>query len=64
MFDLLRGIDRWIAYRRARKRWRDIKTLLVIVLIFVLCNIAGLACGVTGYTLQRLGLLPTATPIP
>ena len=64
MLNFLRGLDRWFAYRRARRRWRDIKTLLVLILICALFNIASLVCGVTGYTLQRLGLLPTVTPIP
>ncbi len=68
MWDMLRGIDRWLTLRRQsrrmRRRWRDIKFFLILILLCVLFNLCSLMCGLTGYTLQRLGLLPTATPTP
>ena len=54
----------WVAYRRARRRWRDAMTLLTLVLICALLNISFFCCGLVGYTLQRIGILPTSTPVP
>jgi hypothetical protein len=64
--NVLNALSRWIAIRRAQRRWRDVRTILILVLICVLCNVVSLFCGLTGYTLQQLGLLPqiTATPLP
>jgi hypothetical protein len=63
---LLRSISQWLAWRRAqrrmRRRWRDLKVILLLVLICLLFQLFSLGCGVIGYTLQRLGLLPEATP--
>ena len=60
--EVLRAIRRRLvwqaAQRRRRRRWRDAKVLLILVLACVLFQVFGLACGVVGYVLQRLGLLP------
>lgn len=62
---LLRSISQWLAWRRAqrrlRRRWRDLKVILLLVLFCLLFQLVSLGCGVIGYTLQRLGLLPEAT---
>ncbi|MBN1874823.1 MAG: hypothetical protein JXA33_11385 [Anaerolineae bacterium] len=54
----------WFAYRRARRRWRDAMTLLTLMLICVLLNLSFFCCGLIGYTLQQIGVLPTSTPAP
>jgi len=64
MLDLLTALERRRAIRRVRKRWREMKVLLFLVFGCILFNAIGLICGVAGFTLQRLGLLPTVTPIP
>ena len=64
MLDLLTVLERRRAIRRVKKRWREMKVLLFLVFGCILFNAIGLICGVAGFTLQRLGLLPTVTPIP
>ena len=64
MLDLLRILEYRRTLRRTRRQWRDIKVLLLLALACILFNAIGLICGATGYTLQRLGLLPTLTPLP
>ena len=64
MLDLLTFLDRRAAARRARRRWEKIQPLLILVLLCVLCQVFSAICGLTGYVLQYLGLLPTVTPTP
>ena len=56
--DFLNAFHRWREIQRAKRRWRDIRTILILVLICALCNIATIVCGVMGYVLQQIGILP------
>jgi len=58
--DFLNAFYRWREIQRAKRRWRSIRTILILVLICALFNIISLACGVVAYVLQQIGLLPPA----
>ena len=60
--DLINALVHWRAIQRAKRRWRDIRIILILVLICALCNIATIACGLIGYVLQQIGILPPVTP--
>ncbi len=62
--NLWRAISRWLAWRRTRRQIRDLQVILVLVLICVLCNVVTFGCGLVGYVMQQIGLLPEQTPAP
>lgn len=64
MREIFQMLEYQLARWRVQRRWRNLQPLLILVFLCVLCNLFGLVCGVAGYTLQRLGLLPTVTPTP
>lgn len=59
---ILELVSSWFAIRRAQRRWRDTRTILILVLLCALCNIVTVACGLIGYALQQIGILPPVTP--
>lgn len=61
--DFLNAFHRWRAYRRTRRRWRDTRTILVLVLICALCNFIGIACSLFAYALQQIGILMPASAL-
>ncbi len=54
----MRAIARW------RRRQRDCLVLLLLFLFCVGFQACSMMCGLTAYSLQRMGLLPTSVPTP
>jgi hypothetical protein len=61
---LLNTWRRMRAMARWRRRQRDCLVLLALFLFCVGFQACAMMCGLTAYSLQRMGLLPTAVPTP